>query len=130
MDLNQSSLIIKNDYGHLVSRVIPTPSDRNSGGSIFGGWILTQIDIAASLAAIDYCKGRVSTKSVNNVDFKKPIFHNSLVDIYAKIKKTGKTSMYFDINVFSTTNKGDNYLAVTAEMVFVKINDQRKPTRL
>lgn len=118
---------ILKDYGDLVVRTVPMPSDCNHGGIIFGGWILSQIDIGASLAAIHHCSGRVVTKTVENVDFKKPIHSHSIVDIYAKLSKVGNTSMVFDISVFTTSQTNKHELSVTACVVFVNIDDNRKP---
>jgi acyl-CoA thioesterase YciA len=115
------------DYGDLVVRTVPMPSDCNHGGIIFGGWMLSQIDIGASLAAIHHCGGRVVTKAVENVNFIKPIHSHSIVDIYAKLSKVGNTSMTFDVHVFVTSQTNKHELSVTASVVFVNIDDNRKP---
>ncbi|WP_119342549.1 acyl-CoA thioesterase [Facilibium subflavum] len=130
MQDNTSILKPKDNYGDLVLRVVPMPADSNSGGSIFGGWLLSQIDIGASIAAIQYCHARVVTRSVDNVEFLKPIFAHSLVDVYAKLNRVGKTSIRFDVHVFVTTNKGENYLTAKAQITFVKIDNDRKPSPL
>ena len=122
-----SAFDILKDYGDLVVRAVPLPSDCNHGGIIFGGSILSQIDVGAGLAAIHHCSGRVVTKAVENVDFKKPIHSHSIVDIYAKLSKIDNTSMTFDISVFATSQTYKHKLSVTACVVFVNIDDNRQP---
>jgi acyl-CoA thioesterase YciA len=115
------------NYGDLVIRTIPMPSDCNHGGTVFGGWILSQIDIGASIVAIHYCEGAVVTKCVKNVDFIKPIHVNSLVDIYTRLNKFGHTSVTLDVHVFMTNAHSKSELVAAAELVFVKISRDRKP---
>jgi acyl-CoA thioesterase YciA len=114
-------------YGDLVIRTIPMPSDCNHGGTIFGGWLLSQIDVGASIAAIHYCGGRVVTKCVKDVEFIKPVHASSLVDIYARLNKVGRTSVTLDVHVCMTDDSVKNELVATAELVFVKISKDRLP---
>jgi acyl-CoA thioesterase YciA len=114
-------------YGDLVVRTIPMPSDCNHGGTIFGGWLLSQIDVGASIAAIYHCGGRVATKCVKNVEFMNPIYASSLVDIYARINQVGRTSVILDVHVFATNDITKNELVATAQLVFVKISKDRFP---
>ena len=127
--MNEQLSVFKNldDYGDLVIRTVPMPSDCNHGGTIFGGWVLSQIDIGASLAAIHYCGGRVVTKAIEKVNFIKPIYSHSMIDIYTKLSKVGNTSMAFDVHVFTSSQMIIKELAVTASIIFVNIDDNRKP---
>ncbi|WP_116964271.1 acyl-CoA thioesterase [Fastidiosibacter lacustris] len=127
MNDHTTAFKVLENYGNLVIRTVPMPSDCNHGGTIFGGWILSQIDIGASLAAIHYSSGRVVTKAVEKVTFIKPIHVHNQVDIYAKLSKVGNTSVTFDVYVFVSSRTSINELAVTANIVFVRIDDNHKP---
>lgn len=82
-------------------RVVGTQPDANPNGDIFGGWLMSQIDIAASIVAIERSKGWVATVAVNHLQFVAPIFVGDIVSFYADIVKIGKTSMTIDVKVFA-----------------------------
>ena len=115
------------EYGDLVIRNVPMPKDCNQGGTVFGGWLLSQIDLGASISAIYHCKGSVVTRNIKNVDFIKPIYTNSLIDVYTQIRKVGITSITLDVNVFMTTPQTKNQLVAKADIVFVKISKENVP---
>ena len=124
----ESFLKTLDGYGDLVIRTVPMPSDCNHGGTVFGGWLLSQIDVGASISAIYHCQGRVVTRSVKDVEFIRPINASSLVDIYTRPNKFGRTSVTLDVHVFVTDAKMKNELVATAELLFVKISSGREPT--
>ncbi|MFH0351325.1 MAG: acyl-CoA thioesterase, partial [Chromatiales bacterium] len=64
-------------------RIVPMPADTNYAGNIFGGWILSQVDIAGSIAAIRRARGAITTVAVNSVEFHEPVFVGDLVSCYA-----------------------------------------------
>ena len=70
-------------------RVVPMPADENQHGDIFGGWIMSQVDIAGSIAAVRLAKGRVATVAVNSFVFKQPVFVGDLVSFYAEDTRDG-----------------------------------------
>ena len=74
-------------------RVAAMPSDANYTGDIFGGWLMGQVDVAGSIPAVQRAKGRVATVAVNSFVFKQPIFVGDVVSFYARIVKTGTTSI-------------------------------------
>ena len=82
-------------------RVVPMPSDENFVGDIFGGWIMSQVDIAGSIPAIRRARGRVATVAVNSFTFKQPVFVGDLVSIYADIVRIVRTSITVDVEVFA-----------------------------
>ena len=82
-------------------RVVPTPADANASGDIFGGWIMSQVDIAGSIAAIRRARGRVVTVAVNAFQFKKPVFVGDLISCYAKVIRVGTTSLTVDVEVYA-----------------------------
>jgi acyl-CoA thioesterase YciA len=76
-----------------VLRVPATPAHTNAGGDIFGGWLMSQIDIAGSIPAVLRAKGRVVTVSVESMTFIQPVKVGDLVSIYAEVQKTGRSSI-------------------------------------
>ena len=110
-------------------RVVPMPSDANFVGDIFGGWIMSQVDIAGSIPAIRRARGRVATVAVNSFTFKQPVFVGDLVSLYADIVRVGRTSITVDVEVFAQRNRlKDKCVKVTeATLTYVAVNENRKP---
>ena len=71
----------------LALRVIPMPADSNANGDIFGGWIMSQVDLAGSIPAVRRAKGRIATVAVNSFVFKQPVQIGDVVSFYATIKR-------------------------------------------
>ena len=82
-------------------RVVPMPADANQHGDIFGGWIMAQVDIAGSVAAVRLAKGRVATVAVNSFLFKQPVFVGDLVSFYAEVVRVGRTSITVNVEVYA-----------------------------
>ena len=112
-----------------VLRVVPMPADSNYAGDIFGGWIMSQVDIAGSIAAIRMARGRVATVAVNSFVFKKPVFVGDLVSFYGKVVKIGRTSITVDVEVYAQRRPlGDTCVKVTeATLTYVAVDDERRP---
>ena len=109
-------------------RVVPMPSDANYSGDIFGGWIMSQVDIAGSIPAALLAKGRVVTIAVNTFLFKQPVYICDLVSFYASISKVGKTSITVDVEVYAQRRSLDETVKVTdATLTYVAVDDDRKP---
>ena len=79
--------------GILITRLFPTPADTNIYGAVFGGWMMSQMDIAGFFLARDYTKERLVTVAVNNVNFLAPIFVGDLVSIHGDVVKQGRSSI-------------------------------------
>ena len=114
-----------------VLRVVPMPSDANFAGDIFGGWIMSQVDIAGSIPALRRARGRVATVAVNSFVFKKPVFVGDLVSFYAEVIRVGRTSITVDVEVFAERRSQGNeaaYVKVTeATLTYVAVDDARSP---
>ncbi len=82
-------------------RVVPMPADANPTGDIFGGWIMSQVDIAGSIPAMRLARGRVATVAVNSFVFKKPVFVGDLVSFYAEVVRVGRTSITVNVEVYA-----------------------------
>ena len=109
-------------------RVVPMPSDANYTGDIFGGWIMSQVDIAGAIPAIELAKGRVATVAVNSFVFKQPVMIGDLVSIYASVVKTGRTSITVDVEVYARRRTLQETVKVTeATLTYVAVDDSRRP---
>lgn len=116
-----------------VIRVPARPADQNEGGSIFGGWIMAQVDLAGSIPALDRARGAVVTRAVDSFEFKKPVFAGDLISCYAEIIAEGRTSMKVKVEVYAERRKrGEtSVIKVTeATLIYVAIGDNRRPTAL
>ena len=105
------------------------PADTNASGDIFGGWLMSQVDIAASIAAFRYVGNRVVTVAVNEFRFIKPVYVGDLVSIYADIKEVGNTSIKISLKVWSERERGKEKAIQVAKAVlsFVSVDENRQP---
>lgn len=85
---------------HATLRVVPMPADTNAAGNIFGGWLMSQVDIAGSIVAIRRAQGPVTTVAVNTFRFLKPVYVGDVVSLYAQVAKIGTTSIAIDVVVY------------------------------
>ena len=116
-----------------VIRVPARPADQNPGGSIFGGWIMSYVDIAGSIPALDRVRGPVVTRAVDSFEFKKPVFVGDLISCYAEVISEGRTSMKVRVEVYAErmTHGEKNIIKVTdATLTYVAIDERRKPKQL
>jgi acyl-CoA thioesterase YciA len=113
-------------------RVAAMPSDANAYGSIFGGWIMSQVDIAGSVAATERAQGRVATVAVNSFEFHHPVFVGDLISCYADIIRVGRTSITVRVEVFAQRDRaGLETIKVTkAELTYVALDKDRNPRTL
>jgi acyl-CoA thioesterase YciA len=113
-------------------RVMPMPSDANVHGDVFGGWIMAQVDIAGALPAVRRANGRVGTVAVNSFVFKQPVFVGDLLSFYAKIVKTGTTSVTVNVEVYAERNRlqAEIVKVTEATLTYVATGDDRRPRPL
>ena len=118
--------------GMPTRRVMPMPSDANVHGDVFGGWIMAQVDIAGALPAVRRANGRVGTVAVNSFVFKQPVFVGDLLSFYAKIVKTGTTSITVNVEVYAERNRmlADVVKVTEATLTYVATDDNRRPRAL
>lgn len=112
-----------------VLKVTPMPSDTNFHGDVFGGWIMSQVDIAGSIPACQKAEGRVSTVAVTNFVFKEPLYVGDLVSFYAEIIKTGTTSITVNVEVYAQRKRftKDIVKVTEATLVYVALDENGKP---
>ena len=111
-----------------ILRVVPGPSDINANGHIFGGWVLSQMDIAAGIVASRRANGPVATVAIDRMDFLSPIHLRDLISVYAEVQKVGRTSMQIKIEVIASRDRGTIDVKVTEGVfTFVAIDDDARP---
>lgn len=109
-------------------RVVPMPSDVNPSGDIFGGWIMSQVDIAGAIPAVRLAKGRIVTVAVNSFVFKQPVLIGDLVSFYAEVVRVGRTSITVDVEVYAERGLEREVVKVTeATLTYVAVGSDRKP---
>ena len=116
-----------------VIRVPARPADQNPGGTIFGGWIMSYVDIAGSIPALERVRGPVVTRAVDSFEFKKPVFVGDLVSCYAEIISEGRTSLKVKVEVYAERmRQGANAIVKVTEatLTYVAIDENRRPTQL
>ena len=111
-----------------VLRVVPGPSDINANGHIFGGWVLSQMDIAGGITASARAKGPVATVAVESMEFIAPIHLRDLISVYAEVERVGRTSMAVRIEVVATRDRGATQVKVTEGLfTFVALDEENRP---
>ncbi|MBT3991467.1 MAG: acyl-CoA thioesterase [Rhodospirillaceae bacterium] len=115
--------------GDRTITVVAQPADTNPSGDIFGGWILSQMDIAGGVAASRRAEGRTVTIGVLEMEFHKPVRVGDLVSCYTQVQKIGTTSIAIKIEAWTTNHYHPSPLKKVTEGVFtyVAIDENRKP---
>jgi len=113
----------------LTIRVAAMPADANAYGDIFGGWLMSQIDIAGSVIAIQAANGRVTTVAVNAMRFLKPVCVGDLVSLYANLNRIGNSSISVDVEIYAERGHDRNKLqkVATATLTYVAVDDKGQP---
>ena len=112
-------------------RAIAMPADANPRGDIFGGWLLSQMDLAGSTVAIRRAKSRVATVAVTSMTFRKPVFVGDEVSCYAEIVKLGTTSITVKIESWVRRGVSGEALKVTEGLfTYVAIDADRRPSAI
>jgi acyl-CoA thioesterase YciA len=115
-----------------VLRVMPMPSDANIHGDVFGGWIMAQVDVAGAVPAARRANGRVATIAVTSFLFKNPVFVGDLLSFYARVVRTGTTSVTCEVEVFAERMRLETEVVKVTEatLVYVATGPDRKPRPL
>lgn len=115
-----------------VIRIIPMPKDTNPNGDIFGGWLMSHVDLAGSIVAAARIRGRMATVAVNQFTFKHPVYVGDLVSIYGRVERVGNTSLTIYAEVFvqrSTIGRfsGEIVRVTDASLTYVALDDEGRP---
>ncbi len=118
--------------GELALRTIAMPANTNPSGDIFGGWIMSLMDLAAGLAAREYANGRVVTAAVSNLSFLAPVKVGDAVCCYTDLMRTGRTSMVFAIETWRLPHltQGGRLKVTEAEFTMVAVDEEGRPRLL
>src|SRR5918997_598155 len=114
-----------------ILRVVPRPGDINANGHIFGGWVLSQMDIAAGIVGSHRAQGPVATVAIEAMEFIQPILLHDIISVFAEIERTGRSSMGIRIEVIAARNRGREEVKVTeALFTFVALDENNRPRPL
>lgn len=117
-----------NPRGQLSLRTLAMPRDANPSGDIFGGWVLSQMDIAAGMTASQRSHGRVATVAIDAMSFKRPVFVGDILCVYAEIVRIGKTSMELHVEAWALRERiGERVKVTEGRFTFVAIDEERRP---
>ena len=109
-------------------RIIAMPADTNPSGDIFGGWLMSMMDMAGANVAYERAGGRVATVAVNEIEVHSPVLVGDLVSCYARVVRTGRTSLATRVEVWVRGRSGGDAIKVTeGEFTFVAIDQDRVP---
>ncbi|WES88142.1 acyl-CoA thioester hydrolase YciA [Dickeya fangzhongdai] len=121
-------------HGELVLRTLAMPADTNANGDIFGGWLMSQMDIGGAIQAKEIAEGRVVTVRVDGMTFLKPVAVGDVVCCYARCVRTGRSSMTINVEVWvkkvSTDPIGQRYRATEALFTYVAVDEAGRPREL
>ena len=114
-----------------ILRVVPRPGDINANGHIFGGWVLSQMDIAAGIVASRRADGPVATVAIEAMEFIAPILLQDIISVYARFERTGRSSMAIRIEVVADRDRGSRQVKVTEGVfTFVALDSDNRPRPL
>ncbi len=117
--------------GELSLRTVAMPADTNPAGDIFGGWIMSLMDLAAGIAAGTRAKGRVATAAVSKLSFIQPVKVGDVVCVYTDIVRTGRTSVTLDVETWVLRRgQGQRTRVTAAEIVLVAVDEHGRPRPL
>jgi acyl-CoA thioesterase YciA len=113
-------------------RVVPMPADANQHGDIFGGWVMSQVDVAGSIPASRRARGRVATVAVNSFAFREPVLIGDVVSFYAQITREGRTSITVAVEVYAQRNPTEVICVKVTEasLTYVAVAPDRRPRTL
>ncbi|TBR43083.1 acyl-CoA thioesterase [Marinomonas agarivorans] len=115
--------------GRLTTRNIAMPADTNPAGDIFGGWVMSQMDIAAGICASQRSQSRVVTVKIDSMSFLKPVKVGDILGVYTKVDKVGRSSMKIHVEAWVRRNRINNREKVTEGIfTFVALDEEGKPT--
>lgn len=130
METKQEQVVSRQPVGSLILRTLAMPSDTNANGDIFGGWIMSQMDMGGAILAKEIAKGRVVTVSVDKINFHRPVSVGDVVCCYGKCLKVGRSSMQVQVEVWiKKVYEGvrDRHCVTEALFTFVAVDKEGKP---
>ena len=111
-------------HGALTIRTLAMPADTNPAGDIFGGWVMSQMDIAGAIAAVERARGRVVTVAVEAMTFIAPVKVGDILCVYTSIERVGTTSITVAVEAWARRNRLDDRVKVTdGHFVYVSLGE-------
>lgn len=116
-------------HRELVLRVVPMPADVNASGDIFGGWVMSQVDIGGAVLPMRIAGGRIATVAVNQFVFKQPVKVGDLLSVYAEIVRVGNTSITVEVEVWAQRlfNQEELVKVTEATLTYVAVDGHGTP---
>ncbi len=115
-------------HGEITIQTLAMPADTNANGDIFGGWLVSQMDLAAGVLAKKLSRGRAATVSINSMVFLNPVQVGDVVSCHVELKKLGHTSMTIAVEAWAEIlATGEKYCVTEGTFVFVAIDENGKP---
>src|SRR3954471_17011831 len=117
--------------GELVIRTIAMPADTYPSGDIFGGWIVSQMDLGSGILAAKVAKARVVTVAIESMSFLRPVRVGDRVACYAWVEKIGRTSMVIPVEVWvQRYMSGEEVLVTKGVFTYVALDREGKPVAI
>lgn len=117
--------------GELTTRTIAMPADSNPAGDIFGGWVLSQMDIAAGICAGERAQCRVVTVALDGMHFIRPIKIGDILCVYTEVKRVGNTSLEVHVEAWVQRDRSRRMVKVTqANFTFVALDGDGRPRKV
>lgn len=118
----------KESFKEPAIKIIAMPADANADGDMFGGWILSMMDLAGSIPARKRAKRRIVTVAVEKIVFHRPVFIGDCLECYSDIEKVGRTSMTVKVDTYAVRREtGEKEKITEGHFVYVAIGDDRRP---
>ena len=116
---------ITEPLGTLTIRTLAMPADTNPAGDIFGGWVMSQMDIAGAIAAVEVARGRVATVAVEAMTFIAPVKVGDILCVYTTVERIGNTSITVSIEAWARRNRLYDRVKVTdGRFIYVALDEQ------
>jgi acyl-CoA thioesterase YciA len=117
--------------GTLTIRTLAMPADTNPAGDIFGGWVMSQMDIAGAIAAVETARGRVVTVAVEAMTFIAPVKVGDILCVYTRLDRIGTTSITIAIEAWARRNRVDDRVKVTdGRFVYVSLGEDGRKRQI
>lgn len=114
--------------GELCIRTLAMPADTNANGDIFGGWLLSQMDVGGGVFASKVARSRTVTVAIEAMNFRKPVYVGDLVSVYAKLVRLGRTSITVHLEAWVLRRKESRAIRVTdGNFTYVSIDEEGRP---
>lgn len=114
--------------GELAIRTLAMPADANASGDIFGGWVLSQMDIAGGITAAQRARGRVVTVAVDGMTFHLPVYVGDVLCVYTEIERIGRTSITIEMEAWALRRRSNEKVKVTeGRFIYVALDSNAKP---